>query len=217
MNLSLAMMEQLITIFVTFLVVVDPVGVSPMFAALTRGGNARYRRRMALKGTFIATLITLFFVFTGDAVLRFLGISLAAFRVSGGLLLLLLAIDMIFARPSGLRSATVREQEEAHYKDDISVFPLAFPLLAGPGTLTTILLTTSGLRFQDQPLLFLGLLGVLLAVMLLTLLCLLLAPQLLKLLGATGANVIGRLLGVILAALATQFMLEGLRTGLLGA
>ena len=217
MNPSLAMMEQLITIFVTFLVVVDPVGVAPMFAALTRGGNARYRRRMALKSTFIATLITLFFVFTGDAVLRFLGISLAAFRVSGGLLLLLLAIDMIFARPSGLRSATVREQEEAHYKDDISVFPLAFPLLAGPGTLTTILLTTSGLRFQDQPLLFLGLLGVLLTVMLLTLLCLLLAPQLLKLLGATGANVIGRLLGVILAALATQFMLEGLRTGLLGA
>ena len=90
MNPSLAMVEQLITIFVTFLVVVDPVGVSPMFAALTRGGNARYRRRMALKGTFIATLITLFFVFTGDAVLRFLGISLAAFRVSGGLLLLLL-------------------------------------------------------------------------------------------------------------------------------
>ena len=217
MNPSLAMVEQLITIFVTFLVVVDPVGVAPMFAALTRGGNARYRRRMALKSTFIATLITLFFVFTGDAVLRFLGISLAAFRVSGGLLLLLLAIDMVFARPSGLRSATVREQEEAHYKDDISVFPLAFPLLAGPGTLTTILLTTSGLRFQDQPLLFLGLLGVLLAVMLLTLLCLLLAPQLLKVLGATGANVIGRLLGVILAALATQFMLEGLRTGLLGA
>ena len=211
------MLDQLVTIFVTFLVVIDPIGVAPMFSALTRGGNDRYRRRMALKGTFVATLIMLFFLFTGDALLRFLGISLAAFRVSGGALLFLLAIDMVFARPSGLRSATVREQEEAQYKDDISVFPLAFPLLAGPGTLTTILLTTSGLHPQEQPWLFLGLLGVLLGVLLLTLLTLLLAPLLMKMLGETGANVIDRLLGVILAALAVQFMLEGLRAGLFGA
>ncbi|MDS4028891.1 MAG: MarC family protein [Candidatus Contendobacter sp.] len=210
------MLDQLVTLFVTLLVVIDPVGVAPMFAALTRGGTDRYRRRMALKGTAIATLIMLFFLFTGDALLRFLGISLAAFRVSGGALLFLLAIDMVFARPSGLRSTTVREQEEAQYKEDISVFPLAFPLLAGPGALTTILLTTSGLRPQDQPLLFLGLLGVLLAVLALTLACLLLAPRLMRLLGETGANVIDRLLGVILAALAMQYMLEGLRAGLFG-
>lgn len=209
-------LEQLVTIFITFLVVIDPIGVAPMFSALTRGGSDRYRRRMAFKGTAIASAIMLLFVFTGDALLRFLGISLAAFRISGGALLFLLAIDMVFARPSGLRSATIREQEEAHYKEDISVFPLAFPLLAGPGTLTTILLTTSGVRHQEQPLLFLGLLGVLLIVQILTLLALLLAPQLMKLLGETGANVIDRLLGVLLAALAVQFMLEGLRTGLLG-
>lgn len=211
------MVEQLVTIFVTFLVVIDPIGVAPIFSALTRGGSDRYRRRMALKSTFIATLIMLFFVFTGDSLLRLLGISLAAFRVSGGALLFLLAIDMVFARPSGLRSATVREQEEARYKEDVSVFPLAFPLLAGPGALTTILLTTSGIRPQTQPLLFAGLLGVMLSVLLLTLLCLLLAPRLMKLLGETGANVIDRLLGVILAALAVQFMLEGLRAGLSGA
>lgn len=211
------MLDPLVTIFVTFLVVIDPIGVAPIFSVLTRGGSDRYRRRMAIKGTLIAALIMLFFVFTGDALLRFLGISLAAFRISGGALLFLLAIDMVFARPSGLRSATGREQEEAQYKEDISVFPLAFPLLAGPGALTTILLTTSGLRPREQPLLFLGLLGVLLSVLLLTLLTLLLAPQLMKLLGETGANVIDRLLGVILAALAVQFMLEGLRAGLLGA
>lgn len=211
------MLEQLVTVFVTFLVVIDPIGVAPMFSALTRGGSDHYRRRMALKGTLIATLICLFFVFTGDALLRFLGISLAAFRVSGGILLFLLAIDMVFARPSGLRSATVREQEEAQYKDDISVFPLAFPLLAGPGTLTTILLTTSSISSAEHPLLFLAVLGVLLAVLLLTLLTLLLAPPLMKLLGETGANVIDRLLGVILAALAVQFMFEGLRAGLFGA
>ena len=209
------MFDQFITTFLTFLVVIDPVGVAPAFAALTRGGSDRYRRRMAIKATAIATLITLLFLFSGDALLRFLGISLAAFRISGGALLFLLAIDMVFARPSGLRSATIREQEEAQYKDDISVFPLAFPLLAGPGTLTTILLTTSGISMHTQPLLFAGILGVLLAVLLLTLLALLLASQLLKLLGETGANVIDRLLGVILAALAVQFILEGLRAGLL--
>ena len=153
------MLDQLVTHFVTFLIVIDPIGIAPIFSALTRGGNDRYRRRMAFKGTFIATLIMLFFLFTGDTLLRFLGISLAAFRVSGGALLFLLAIDMVFARPSGLRSATVREQEEARYKEDVSVFPLAFPLLAGPGALTTILLTTSGIRPQTQPLLFAGLLG----------------------------------------------------------
>ena len=211
------MPDQLVPVFVTFLVVIDPIGVAPIFAALTRGGGDRYRRRMALKGTFVATLILLFFAFTGDALLRLLGISLAAFRVSGGILLFLLAIDMVFARPSGLRSTTVREQEEAQYKDDISVFPLAFPLLAGPGTLTTILLLTSGLRPQERPLLFFGLLGVLLGVLALTLLTLLLAPRLTELLGETGANVVDRLLGVILAALAVQFVLEGLRAGLLGA
>lgn len=210
------MLESLIPVFVTFLVVIDPVGVAPVFSALTRGGSDRYRRRMACKGVFIATLILLLFLFTGDTLLRVLGISLAAFRVSGGALLFLLAIDMVFARPSGLRLATVREQEAAQYKADISVFPLAFPLLAGPGALTTILLTTSGLRPQEQPLLFLGLMGVLLAVLLLTLLCLLLAPQLMKLIGETGANVIDRLLGVILTALAVQFMLEGLRASLFG-
>lgn len=211
------MLDQLVPVFVTFLVVIDPIGVAPIFAALTRGGDDRYRRRMALKGAFIATLILLFFALTGDALLRLLGISLAAFRVSGGILLFLLAIDMVFARPSGLRSTTVREQEEAQYKDDISVFPLAFPLLAGPGTLTTILLLTSGLRPQEQPSLFFGLLGVLLGVLALTLLALLLAPRLTKLLGETGASVVDRLLGVILAALAVQFALEGLRAGLLGA
>lgn len=88
------MLDQLVPVFVTFLVVIDPIGVAPIFAALTRGGNDRYRRRMALKGTFIATLILLFFALTGDALLRLLGISLAAFRVSGGALLFLLAIEI---------------------------------------------------------------------------------------------------------------------------
>ena len=203
------MIDQLVPIFITLLVVIDPVGVVPMFWVLTRGGTISYRRRMAFKGIALTTGILLVFVFSGDALLRFLGISLSAFKVTGGVLLFLLAIDMVFARPSGLRSTTLREQEEAQYREDISVFPLAFPLLAGPGALTTVLLTSGDTR--HDPLLFLGMLGVLLIILLMTLCCLLLAPWLMKLLGETGTNVVDRLLGLILAALAMQFIIEGVR------
>jgi len=203
------MLEQLIPVFITLLVVIDPVGIAPIFAALTRGGTVHYRRRMAIKGVMLATAMLLFFVFTGDALLRYLGISLPAFKIAGGALLFLLAIDMVFARHSGLRSTTVKEQEEAQYKDDISVFPLAFPLLAGPGALTTVLLTMSNTR--HDPALFAGLLGVLFAVLLLTLISLLAAHRLTKLLGETGAKVIDRLLGLILTALAMQFVVDGIR------
>ena len=203
------MLEQLIPVFITLLVVIDPVGIAPIFAALTRGGTVHYRRRMAIKGVLLATAMLLFFVFTGDALLRYLGISLPAFKIAGGALLFLLAIDMVFARHSGLRTTTVKEQEEAQYKDDISVFPLAFPLLAGPGALTTVLLTMSNNR--HDPVLFAGLLGVLFAVLLLTLISLLAAPRLTKLLGETGSKVVDRLLGLILTALAMQFIVDGVR------
>lgn len=203
------MHEQLISIFVTLLVVIDPIGVAPIFASLTRGGSPAYRRRMAFKGTGIAAGILFVFAFSGDVILRVLGIGLDAFKITGGALLFLLAIDMIFARPSGMRSTTVREQEEAQFKDDISVFPLAFPLLSGPGALTTLLLSAAGSAHDS--LLFLGMLLALTVVLGLTLLCLLLAPRLMCLLGETGANVIDRLLGLVLAALATQFIVDGLR------
>lgn len=209
------MIDQLTPIFITLLVVIDPVGMVPMFLALTRGGSSVYRRRMAVKGVGLATAILLFFAFTGDALLRFLGISLSAFKITGGVLLFLLAIDMVFARPSGLRSTTLREQEEVQFREDISVFPLAFPLLAGPGALTTILLTASGIR--HDPLLFAGMLCILLGVLLMTLCCLLLSSWLMRLLGETGTNVVDRLLGLILAALAMQFMVEGLRASFFGS
>jgi multiple antibiotic resistance protein len=204
------MIDQLTSIFITLLVVIDPIGIVPIFFALTRGGSVSYRRRMAYKGIALATAILLFFVFSGDALLHFLGISLSAFKIAGGALLFLLAIDMVFARQLGLHATTVREQEQAQYKEDISVFPVAFPLLAGPGALTTILLTTTGTR--HDLLLFAATLGVLLGVLLMALFCLLLAPWLMKLLGETGASVVDRLSGLILAALATQFMVEGIRT-----
>lgn len=203
------MSEPLLSLFVTLLVVIDPLGVATIFVSLTRGGTTAYRRRMAVKGVLIAAGILYAFAFSGDVLLRTLGISLDAFKITGGLLLFLLAIDMIFARPSGMRSTTVREQEAAQYKDDISVFPLAFPLLSGPGALTTVLLSTAGT--VGQPQLFLGLLGALAAVLVLTLASLFAAPALLRVLGETGSSVVDRLLGLVLAALATQFVVDGVR------
>lgn len=181
----------------------------PIFSALTRGGAVRYRRRMALRGIALATGILLFFVVIGDVLLAALGISLSAFRITGGILLFLVAIDMVFARQSGLRSTTVREQEEAQYREDISVFPLAFPLLAGPGALTTVLLLSSQTR--GDPVLFGAMLITLLVVLAITLGALLQAPLIMRALGETGANVVDRLLGLILAALAVQFVIDGLR------
>jgi multiple antibiotic resistance protein len=162
---------------------------------------------MAVKGVVVAFAILLVFAFTGDRLLSALGIAVPSFKLAGGLLLFLVALDMVFARQSGLRSTTDREDEEARHRADVSVFPLAFPLLAGPAALTTILLTVAEAR--GQPLLFFAMLGVLTLVMALTLACLLTAGWLMKVMGETGANVVDRLLGVLLAALAVQYVVDG--------
>lgn len=206
-------LESLINLFVVLFVVIDPIGLAPIFGALTRGGSISYRRRMAVKGILLAAGILFLFAFTGDWLLQALGIGVPAFKIAGGLLLFLVAIDMVFARQSGLRSTTVREQEEARFKEDISVFPLAFPLLAGPGTLTSVLLYVSETRGDTVA--FWSLLGMLAFVLLLAFLALLLAGRLMALLGETGANVVDRLLGVILSALAVQFVVDGMRTAFL--
>ena len=153
------MFEQLLNAFIVLFIVIDPVGLVPLFVGLTRGVSEDHRRALAWKSLALATAILLLFAFSGDDLLRILGIGLPAFKLAGGTLLFLLAIDMVFARQSGLRSTTQQEQAEAQGKEDISVFPLAFPLIAGPGALTTILLMVSGVR--NRPVIFLGLLGVL--------------------------------------------------------
>jgi len=199
--------EQLINLFVLFLVVVDPVGNAPVFAGLVRGGDRDYRRRMAVKGVAIALAILLGFAFIGDRLLQAMHITVPAFKIAGGLLLFLVALDMVFARHSGLRSTTASEAEEARHRADISVFPLAFPLLAGPAALTTILLTVGEAR--GAPVLFVAMIAVLVVVMLVTLACLLTAGWLMRVMGETGANVVDRLLGVLLAALAAQYVVDG--------
>jgi multiple antibiotic resistance protein len=137
-----------------------------------------------------------------------MGISLSSFRIAGGTLLFLIALDMVFARPSGTKSTTP-EKEEAKTRDDISVFPLAFPFIAGPGALATILLTSGEL--WGKPLQFTAFLGVVCFVMLVCWVLMLATPRLMKVFGVTGANVMSRLSGVILAALAVQFIIDGIR------
>ena len=204
------MLELVFNAFVTLLIVVDPPGLAPIFAALTRGYPEKRKRAAAIRGTILGGVILLIFAFVGDALLGALGIGLPAFRTAGGILLFLLSLDMIFASPTGLRSRTVREQEEISYEHDISVFPLAIPLLAGPGAITTVLLYT-GERSTPELAAFMA---VLLAVLLLTLASLILAPRIMRLFGETGSNVLTRVLGVLLAALAVQFVLDGIQTSL---
>jgi multiple antibiotic resistance protein len=201
------MTEQLIKTFIVFFLVIEPVSLVPMFGALTRGGEAGYRRRMALKSIGISALIFIIFALGGDYILRALGISVDAFKIAGGLLLFMLSVDMVFARQSGLRSTTVREQDEARYREDISVFPMAFPLIAGPGALATLLLFMIDAR--DDVMQMAMVLGVILVVLVLTLVLLLATTTVMRVLGQTGANVISRLLGVVLSALAVQYVVDG--------
>ncbi len=201
-------MDSLLHAFAVLFIVVDPIGVAWLFAALTHNKDHAAQRRIALRGVILAGVILIGFYFVGDGLLKWMGISLPAFKIAGGSLLFLLSIDMVFARHSGLRSTTAQEQHEAENKQDISVFPLAFPLIAGPGALTTVLLMASA---QSPSVSSWGLLLILLAVLVATFLILLLATYIVRALGETGANVISRILGVILAALAVQYMIDGLR------
>lgn len=198
--------------FVLLLVVIDPFGLTPMFSALTAGKPPVERRRTAVKAVAIAALILTLFVFTGSLLFDYLGIGMAAFRIAGGGLLFLIAVDMLFVRHTGLTSTTLRERSEAARRDDVAVFPLAIPLIAGPGALTTVMLLT-----RDQPLVqVLMVLVLTLAVLAITLGMFLAAGRVERLLGETGINVITRLLGILLAALAVQFALDGLRESLPG-
>ncbi|SCZ51812.1 MarC family protein [Thiohalomonas denitrificans] len=202
------MTELLVNQLVTLFVVVDPIGIAVIFSGLARHGDQAFRRSMALRATTLSTFILVTFFFIGEMLLRALGIGQPAFRIAGGILLFMLAIDMVFARQSGLRSATFREREEAFAKEDISVFPLAFPLLAGPGAMTTVLLMADS---GKTPAVTTGMVAIIFVIMGFTLLSLTLSARVMDWLGETGANVISRLLGLILAALAIQYIVDGVR------
>ncbi len=193
----------LISAFVMLLVIIDPFGLTPLFVALTQGMSARARRIIAIRACATAAVLLVLFATFGEMVLGFIGISMPAFRVAGGALLFLTALDMLFER----RTKRREDQTEAE-RPDPSVFPLAIPLIAGPGSITTIVLLSGQ---QPGPEGLAMVIGVMLAVLCLVLVMFLASGLLERLLGKTGINVVTRLLGMLLAALAVQFILDGLR------
>ena len=198
-----ALLQDAINSFMTLFVIIDPVGNTPIFLALTAGLAAAERRRIAMRGVLVGAGILTLFALAGDAVLAFVGISMPAFRVAGGILLFLTAVDMLFEKRTERREK--RAEEEV---PDPSVFPLALPLIAGPGSITTVILlmdSHSG-DVQGQAMVM----GVMFAVLSLAFILLLLAGQLERLLRRTGVMVITRVLGMLLAALAVQFVFDGL-------
>ena len=201
------MIDELLKFFVLFFVIVEPISLVPLFAALTEGADQAYRRRMALRAVLTAGTVFALFAVGGAWFLQTMGISVAAFRIAGGIMLFLIALEMVFARESGTR-VTSEEKDESRTRADISVFPLAFPFIAGPGAIAIVLLTFGASR-ADLPLSF-GLFGVVIAVLAITYVLMRLTPTVMKVMGVTGANVVNRLSGVVLAALAVQFIIDGL-------
>ncbi len=200
------MSELFISAFVTFLVVIDPPGCAPIFASLTSGTAPVHRRSMAIRSVLIAAGILLFFALLGEDLLDALGISLSAFRIAGGIMLFLIAIDMVFEKRTERRENRAQEVS-ASEAEDVSVFPMAIPMIAGPGSIASVMLLMARSDGLEQSLLVLG---ALLATLALTLLALLLAGPLMRLLGNKMEAMITRLLGVILAALAAQFVIDGI-------
>ena len=198
------MLSDAITVFVALFVVIDPIGLSPMFIAITRGMSTRARRAIAIRSCVVAVGLLTMFGLAGEAGLGFLGLSLSAFRIAGGILLFLTALDMLFERRTQRRQG----QADAPHADDPSVFPLAMPLIAGPGAIATMILLTgsagsgAGIAMVH---------GVMLAVILVVFLLFLLAGPMEKMLGPVGINVVTRLLGMLLAALSVQFVIDGIR------
>lgn len=198
---------EAITAFVALFVVIDPIGLAPVFVAMTQGATARARRAIGIRACLVALGLLTLFGLAGEAVLGFLGISMAAFRISGGILLFLTALDMLFERRTKRREDQAASADVSH-ADDPSVFPLATPLIAGPGSIATMILLTG--EAQGDWLYTAEIHGVMALVLLCVVAMFLLAGMLERLLGQIGINVITRLLGMLLAALSVQFVLDGM-------
>lgn len=202
------MIELFLSAFATLFVVIDPPGCAPIYAGLTKGASHAQQRGMAVRGVMIASAILLVFAFIGEALLRTLGISLNAFRIAGGIMLFLIALEMVFERRQERREDRAQKIVETPEVEDVSVFPMAMPMIAGPGSIATVMLLVSR---SDGPGETAVVFAALIAVLVLTLVSLLAAGPLMRLLGAKIEAVITRLLGVLLAALAIQFVLDGVR------
>ena len=201
------MIELFLAAFATFFVVIDPPGCAPIFASLTQGCTPAQRRALAFRSVAIASAILLFFGLFGEDLLDALGISLAAFRIAGGIMLFIIALEMVFERRTQRREKRADEVNATPEVEDISVFPMAIPMIAGPGSIASIMLLMARSEGLERSLVVLGSLAV---ILLLTLVALLAAGPLMRLLGHKMEAMITRILGVILAALAAQFVIDGI-------
>ncbi len=202
------MTELFISAFVTFFVVIDPPGCAPIFSSLTAGTDAAHRRAMAIRSVLVASGILLVFAVFGEDLLGALGISLDAFRVAGGIMLFLIALDMVFEKRTERRESRAQDVKANPKHEDISIFPMAIPMIAGPGSIASVMLLMAKSNGLTESLIVLSALG---AMLVLTLISLLLAGPLMKLLGYRVEAMITRILGVVLAALAAQFVIDGIK------
>ena len=201
------MIELYISSLITFFVVIDPPGCAPIYAGLSASASAEQKRAMAIRAVGVSALILFVFALFGEALLKGLGISLASFRIAGGIMLFLIALEMVFEKRTERRedrAAKVASDPEA---EDVSIFPMAMPMIAGPGSIASVMLLMSRNSGIERSLVVLG---AMVTILLLTLVALLAAGPIMRILGAKIEAVITRLLGVLLAALAVQFVLDGL-------
>ena len=195
--------------FITFFVIIDPIGLIGIFNGLATGMSPRDKRRLAVRGVAVGSGILLLFALGGERILSALGISLPAFRAAGGAMLFMLAIEMMFQRRHTRRRETVEHVAEEPHPEDVGIFPLGIPLIAGPGAITSALLLTS--RYKGDLIEQGIVLGAMLIVLALTMLTFLAAERLGKIIGATLAGVATRLLGILLAAVAVEYIVVGVR------
>jgi len=205
------MLEVALTAFTSLFVVIDPLGNLPIFVALTGDLDRAGKRAVALRGVAIAGGVLLLFALAGDALLRLLGIGLPAFRIAGGLMLLLIALEMVFERRLSRKSRTAGEIAAAPTPRDLAVFPIGIPLVAGPGSITSILLLAGRATDGAQTAVVLSMLAIVLVV---SLMLFLLGEAIERAVGDTTIAIVSRLLGILLAALAVQYVLDGLRASL---
>lgn len=202
------MMELFVSAFVTLFVVIDPPGCAPIYAGLTKGASNVQSRSMAIRAVVISAMILLVFALVGEKLLSALGIGLDSFRIAGGILLFVIAMEMVFEKRTQRREDRAQKIIETPEVEDVSVFPMAMPMIAGPGSIATVMLLTARSQGSEQTLVVLAALGLNLLIMLAALL---LAGPLMRLVGQKIEAVITRLLGVLLAALAAQFVIDGLQ------
>ena len=207
------MLDLFLSAFITLFVVIDPPGCAPIYAGLVKGATHRQAMTMAARACVIAMMILVVFALFGENLLGALHIELNSFRIAGGIMLFVIALDMVFEKRTQRREERADKIKATPEVEDVSVFPMAMPMIAGPGSIATIMLLTQRAQGTTETLVVLAALS---AVMLLTLAALAAAGPLMKLLGTRVEAVITRLLGVLLAALAAQYVIDGVKAVLAG-